>query len=527
MSRRARTPWRDAGLGALLGVGIVVLAPALFAGVEGTGVGTTVGGGGGGAGLVTPVTGDYDISGRWSWASAGGANAVELGETAGRVTFEGATADGFEGRLGWADPTVGDQVILLPDLAAATTDTLVTLAATQTITNKTLGATTLTGTLTHSGVSEVHNSSGAGTVPYLTIPGLSLLTGVNNLCAGSGACAALTTSTQSVVIGDNAGDGASTSMTDSVFIGFNAGTGSAIGAGNTAIGARALDVTSNTSAVSNVCVGSDACDDITTGANNICVGDTGCNVLTTGGGNTMLGHGTAVGTNNLNNSIALGRGATTTASNQMVIGGNGTQVTDIYISEGVTNATALDVTINTTGGSGTDNPGAALILAGGKGTGTGAGGDLIGKTSPALATGTTLQTLETRSLIRAKQFTVADNTATTFAVQTLGNDTGGGGTIHYCVYAADATTAGLECGNIDFAGVDVTSGAGGEVCSNPTKVGTPLQALSGSTLTVTFAATTGTDLCNLRVTADTNIATPVELWIKYHVVNSGRTITPQ
>jgi len=123
--------------------------------------------------------------------------------------------------------------------------------------------------------------------------------------------------------------------------------------------------------------------------------------------------------------------------------------------------------------------------------------------------------------------TLADNTITTFAAQTLGNDTGGGGTLHYCVYAADATTAGLECGNVDFAGVDVTAGAGGEVCPTPTKHGTPLQALSGSTLTVTFAGSTGTDLCNIRVTADTNIATPVSLWITWSAPYSGRVLAAQ
>jgi hypothetical protein len=79
-------------------------------------------------------------------SAAGAADAVDLGETAGRITFEGATADAFEGRLGWTDPTVGDQVILLPNLAAATTDTLVTLAAIQTLTGKTYSAPALTGT---------------------------------------------------------------------------------------------------------------------------------------------------------------------------------------------------------------------------------------------------------------------------------------------------------------------------------------------------------------------------------------------
>lgn len=127
----------------------------------------------------------------------------------------------------------------------------------------------------------------------------------------------------------------------------------------------------------------------------------------------------------------------------------------------------------------------------------------------------------------APQFNLTDNTIATFAVQTLGNDTGAGGSLNYCVYASNATTAGLECGEIDYGGIDVTAGAGGEVCTTPVKQAAAFQALSGSLLTVTFAASTGTDLCNLRVTADTDIATPVELWIKYWPSPANRVLTPQ
>lgn len=86
------------------------------------------------------VTGDATFG-----ASVGAANAVDISETAGRITFEGVTADAFETRLGVTDPTVGDQVILLPNLAGATTDTVVTLAATQNITNKNIDLSTGSG----------------------------------------------------------------------------------------------------------------------------------------------------------------------------------------------------------------------------------------------------------------------------------------------------------------------------------------------------------------------------------------------
>ena len=176
---------------------------------------------------------------------------------------------------------------------------------------------------------------------------------------------------------------------------------------------------------------------------------------------------------------------------------------------------------------GSNVAGANLTIAGGRGTGTGTGGNLILQTSPSLASGTTAHTLDTRQMIVAKAFALTDNTAATFAVVTLGNDTYSGGSIEYCIVAGDATTAGTECGRGDFSVLDVTAGAGGEVCTF-TKVGTPAQALSGSTLAVTLATTTGTDLCNLRITADTNIATPTTLELRYQIVNpGGRVITPQ
>lgn len=162
---------------------------------------------------------------------------------------------------------------------------------------------------------------------------------------------------------------------------------------------------------------------------------------------------------------------------------------------------------------GANDTGLSRISAGVVGVGTGA----------AASTAGTLELKEVRSTTTK---TLTDNTIATFATQTLGNDTGGGGTIWYTVTAQDATTFGYESGQITFVGGDATSGAGGEVCTTPTKFGN-VQALSGSTLTVTFAASTGTDLCNLRVTADTDIVTPVTLSIKWGVLNSGRVITPQ
>jgi hypothetical protein len=402
--------------------------------------------------------------------------------------------------------------------------------------NETTNAATLTGSMTAFGL--ITNSTGAGTPNYFTVPALTALTGADNIIIGSAAAAALTTGHSNVVLGANAGDGSSTGLLQSVCVGMNACTGSNIGGPNTAVGFAAMDATTATAAVNNTAIGSNSLGALTTGTGNTGVGTSSCAAITSTANNVCVGvsantsagvaGGTAIGASTSvtgSAGIALGTGATAGA-NQFVIGGNTNQISDVYIGEGATNVTPVDVTVQATGGSGTDIAGADMRVAGGKGTGTGAGGDLVGLTSPALTTGTTLQTLEVRAQIVAKQFALTDNTIATFATQALGNDTGGGATVDFCVKAKDATDEQMECGSVYFAGVDITAGAGGETCSTPTVVGTT-EAVSAGTLGVTFANTAGTDLCSWRVTSDTSLTT-TEHYIKFSIThNSGQVITPQ
>lgn len=102
--------------------------------------------------------------------------------------------------------------------------------------------------------------------------------------------------------------------------------------------------------------------------------------------------------------ICLGAGAASTANNQCIIGGNQSSnggITDMYIGKGVTNAAPSNVTINATGGSGTNIAGANLILGAGKATGNAAGGYLSFQTSAVGSSGTTLQTLTERMRINS------------------------------------------------------------------------------------------------------------------------------
>jgi hypothetical protein len=101
------------------------------------------------------------------------------------------------------------------------------------------------------------------------------------------------------------------------------------------------------------------------------------------------------------NSFALGPGATATASGSIAMGyasnsvGAGNFVAgaslvpmnDVYFGKGFDNASPTTWTLHGTGGNGTNIAGADLVLAGGKGTGTGIGGSVRIQVAPTGTTG--------------------------------------------------------------------------------------------------------------------------------------------
>lgn len=104
--------------------------------------------------------------------AAGAANAVELGETAGQITFEGSTSDAIETRLAVADPTDADKTITLPNVTGtvplvicksapnqATTGTTEEVLGTCTIPANTLSADGDTILLGFSGVSAANGNN--------------------------------------------------------------------------------------------------------------------------------------------------------------------------------------------------------------------------------------------------------------------------------------------------------------------------------------------------------------------------------
>lgn len=244
------------------------------------------------------------------------------------------------------------------------------------------------------------------------------------------------TATNNMFFGPRAGE-ATTTATNCAFFGTNAGLNNSSGANNMFLGA--LAGTNSTTASNNVFIGGSAGKANTTAGNNVYIGTNAGLVGQVNNQNVFIGvdagrtAGTLSGQGDLSviigasagatlrrgrfhvligkeaditdrdtsTQIAIGYRALTNAAKQMVIGGrdtNGT-INDLYIGNGVSIANPSDITVNATGGSGTDNAGAAFIIGGGKPTGAGTGGSIILKTAPAGSTGTALQALVTRLTI--------------------------------------------------------------------------------------------------------------------------------
>lgn len=155
-------------------------------------------------------------------------------------------------------------------------------------------------------------------------------------------------------------------------------------------------------------------------------------------------------------SIVLGSSALATAPNQLVIGSSGTAINQGYFGNGVTNATPQGFVLNGTGGNGANIAGADLSLAGGKGTGTGAGGALIFQTAAGGVAGSSLNNLTERARITATgNFGIGDTTPT--ALLTVGN----GDLFQVNASGVIAAAAGItSSGAINLTGGTVTLGSG-------------------------------------------------------------------
>jgi len=117
-----------------------------------------------------------------------------------------------------------------------------------------------------------------------------------------------------------------------------------------------------------------------------------------------IGHSS---TSSHQNSFIVGEAAASTATNQIVFGSSAVPYTNLYLGGGVSMASPSAFTINSTGGSGTNNAGADLNISAGIATGNAAGGNILFKTSTVGSSGTAAQSLATRLTITPTSVTSA------------------------------------------------------------------------------------------------------------------------
>jgi len=272
--------------------------------------------------------------------------------------------------------------------------------------------------------------------------GQVMTTGYDNICIGPSAGVALTVGFRNVLIGKEAGktligDAGDVTIGDqNTFIGYYAGR-VATKSYNTAIGPSACQyMTTGTkdTYIGHLAGGDGAAGALTDGIENTYIGANSGRYNISNDRCTGIGYFTGASSgaaDNLQGSVAIGATATFTASNQLVIGGAGAnyRITDVYVGDGVVAASPQDVTINPTGGSGTDTEAKDLILAGGKSTGDAAPGDILFKTATAGASGSSLQSLTTRLTITGVTADFASLNLTTTGSFTAGTLTVADGAI--------------------------------------------------------------------------------------------------
>jgi len=148
--------------------------------------------------------------------------------------------------------------------------------------------------------------------------------------------------------------------------------------------------------------------------------NSGVNSITIGNSNSVSTNNTillGVGAVGVGTSIAIGTGAETTASNQLVVGtsgGSGMFISNVFFGNGVTATTPQAYTINGSGGSGTNVAGGNITIAGGKGTGNANGGSIIFSTSDAGGSGATLQSLTEKVRITPAGLLTFQGTSSSF-----------------------------------------------------------------------------------------------------------------
>lgn len=312
------------------------------------------------------------------------------------------------------------------------------------------------------------------------------------------------------------GVGAVASGTGDVAIGTNS---SATGSGATAVGTGA------TASTRGVAIGqSSYCGDdsvaigvaASCGAGNASVVAIGKDAKSTASGAVVIGRGASTA---YSQTIAISTGVLSTAhsptaSGQLVIA----DVNQGYFGNGVTSTTPNNFTFNATGGSGANIQGGTVTIAGGRGTGSAVGGDIIFSTAAAGSAGSALNPLTERMRIAGNgAVTVASGLTAASLIQgssqvcdisnncSYASATGGAGYIQngtaQQIANFNISGNGVIGGNLTVAGI--VSSPGG---ANSERFGAGSSATGTNSLAIGANATTGPSNNNIALGSGANVA---------------------
>lgn len=303
-------------------------------------------------------------------------------------------------------------------------------------------------------------TTGADNTLYGYHAGQALIGGSSNSFFGSGAGAATTAATNLVAIGMGAAGTGVVSGTNNVAIGNNAARNLTSGADNVFVGhqANGTGVVNSTGGQS-VAIGSSAGVALSSGVANTFMGYKAGQFVTTGTDNVILGaqaglinkaallQAVAIGSNvsvggtnsivigykgndaSTNSSTILGQSepastshtgcflvgqtstfapvTTTTGAGQIVFGtagGGAIQLQDMFLGRGaIGDATAVNVSVQPSPVVGSNISGGTMTITGGTSTGTGTGGSIVFKTTPAGTTGSAANTQTTALTLDSTQ----------------------------------------------------------------------------------------------------------------------------
>lgn len=254
----------------------------------------------------------------------------------------------------------------------------------------------------------------------------------------------------------------------------------------------------------------------------------GASATVVGAGATGVANATAIGrlANAASLSVAIGILSVAPGANQFVAGSsaaNTAWIDNVYFGSGVTDTAPKSVTYNATGGSGANVAGANIAIAGGKGTGTAAGGKVSLYTSPSIASGSTAQTLVERVVVPAKGVALTDATAVSLFEIALPKLKMTGGKIVATVQVTDGTDMQSFTQEITYSAVN----KGGTYTTSITAT-TGDKSVSAGTLTNTWTILNGTNKVTIQLAADTSL-TPsgTNSFVVYYTVtnNSEQAIT--